>query len=139
MFEMMFEIDARLQNDGPVIADLALCKVILVNNVLFPWIILVPKVANAKEIIDLSAADRLKLMDEISLMSLVMKRLFNPDKLNVAALGNVVSQLHVHIVARYESDFCWPAPVFGKDKNPYDASFLAETIVKIQEAIVVLS
>ncbi len=131
----MFELDARLQNDGPLIANLDLCQVVLVNNLLFPWLILIPKVANVTEIIDLEVKDRLQLMHEISLISQVMKDLFKPTKLNVAALGNMVSQLHVHIVARYEHDACWPAPVFGKDKKPYDAGFLAETMIKIQEAI----
>jgi diadenosine tetraphosphate (Ap4A) HIT family hydrolase len=131
----MFELDARLQNDGPLIANLDLCQVILVNNLLFPWFILVPRVANATEIIDLEVRDRLQLMHEISLISQVMKDLFKPTKLNVAALGNMVSQLHVHIVARYEHDACWPAPVFGKDKKPYDPNSLAKIMIKIQEAI----
>lgn len=114
-----FILDSRLQNDGMTVLDLELCRVILVNNALFPWIILVPRIANVREIIDLNADDQTILMKEIALASQVMKDTFSPYKLNIAALGNKVEQLHIHIIARNQDDAAWPDPVFGKDKVEY--------------------
>lgn len=115
-----FQLDQGLQDDGQIVTDLKLCQVILVNNRNFPWIILVPKIADAIEITDLSKEDAALLMEEIYLVSDIVKSLFDADKLNIASLGNIVSQLHVHIIARYEEDIAWPEPVFGKDKQDYE-------------------
>ncbi|MBN8827531.1 MAG: HIT family protein [Sphingobacteriia bacterium] len=117
-----FILDERLKNDGVKLTDLKLSQVILVDNSLFPWIVLVPKKNDLKEIIDLSEQDRITLMEEISFISNVMKEIFAPDKLNVAALGNIVSQLHIHVIARYTNDSAWPNPVFGREKEPYTAA-----------------
>ena len=130
-----FILDSRLENDGAIIVELNLCKLILVNNSLFPWIILVPKRNMLKEIIDLNEEDRPLLMEEINYISKVMKDLFNPDKLNVASLGNIVEQLHVHIIVRFKNDQAWPAPVFGKGKLNYDAKEYEEIIDKIQHKL----
>jgi diadenosine tetraphosphate (Ap4A) HIT family hydrolase len=89
------------------------------NNALFPWVILVPRVDAAREVIDLDDAGRHALMDEIALVSSAMQTLFTPDKLNIAALGNMVPQLHVHIIARFIRDTAWPNPVWGKGSEPY--------------------
>ena len=115
-----FLLDHRLKNDGFEIADLKLSKLLLANNSLFPWVILVPKINGAKEIIDLKTEEQILLMEEISLVSKIIKKIFQPDNLNVAALGNIVAQLHIHIIARYETDTAWPNPVFGRDKQLYN-------------------
>jgi diadenosine tetraphosphate (Ap4A) HIT family hydrolase len=130
-----FKLDERLKNDGQVIADLTLCCVILVDNANFPWIILIPKQNNLKEIIDLNQNDQIILMKEISYISKLVKELFHPDKLNIAALGNIVEQLHVHIIARFKNDISWPNPVFGKDKKNYNSNEYLAIINKLKEKI----
>ena len=130
-----FKLDERLKNDGQVIADLNLCCVMLVDNANFPWIILVPKQNNLKEIIDLNQNDQMILMKEISYISRLVKELFQPDKLNIAALGNIVEQLHVHIIARFKNDIAWPNPVFGKGKISYCKDKYTAIISKLKEKI----
>lgn len=130
-----FKLDERLKNDGQVIADLTLCSVIFVDNANFPWIILVPKQNNLKEVIDLNQNDQMILMKEISYISKLVKELFQPDKLNIAALGNIVEQLHVHIIARFKNDIAWPNPVFGKEKTSYSNDEYMAIINKLKEKI----
>jgi diadenosine tetraphosphate (Ap4A) HIT family hydrolase len=114
-----FEIDPRLAADTIDVAALPLCRVRLMNDRRYPWAILVPARHGAREIIDLDAADRARLMDEIALVSTALRDLFQPLKLNVAALGNVVAQLHVHVVARFADDAAWPRPIWGTPAEPY--------------------
>jgi len=103
------------------VGDLALCRVLLMNDARFPWIILVPRRAGARELTDLSPEDQATLLAEIGAASRAMQRLIHPHKLNTAAIGNVVAQLHIHIVARFEDDAAWPAPVWGHGaREPYD-------------------
>lgn len=113
MSRSLFHIDPRLASDGPALGDLPLCHVRLVDDSRFPWLVLVPRRAGASEIIDLPPEDRRTLMDEISAASAALKAISGCAKLNVAALGNVVSQLHVHVVGRNLGDAAWPGPVFG--------------------------
>lgn len=115
----MFQLHPQLIRDTVFVGDLPLCRVLLMNNRLFPWLILVPRLENASEIIDLSSAERHLLMDEIGLVSEQVKYLYQPDKLNVAALGNQVPQLHVHVIARYRTDPAWPNPVWGNGTEAY--------------------
>lgn len=112
-FAPVFALDARLAADTHVIGDLALCRVLLMNDVRFPWLVLVPRVAGARDWIDLPQRDRHLLLDEIDRASLALRQLVQPHKLNVATLGNVVAQLHVHVIARFSDDAAWPAPVWG--------------------------
>lgn len=114
-----FILDSRLANDCFEVINLKLSKVLLMNNNLFPWIILVPKKNSLKELIDLNAEEQNLLMEEISLISKAMMKLYSPDKLNVATLGNIVEQLHIHIISRRKNDSAWPQPVFGKETKPY--------------------
>jgi len=109
-----------LEENSFFITNMPLCQVRLINNCLFPWVILVPNIPNVKEIIDLTWDDRLKLMEEICVVSEKMKEIFTTDKINVASLGNEVSQLHVHIIGRYRSDDAWPKPVWGNGSKPYN-------------------
>lgn len=110
-------IDPRLTSSSLHVIDLNLCQVRLNHNAAFPWILLIPQRESVTEIIDLSPSDQLQLMEEISLSSHVMKALFKPTKLNVASLGNVVPQLHLHVIARYENDKAWPHPVWNSGVN----------------------
>lgn len=116
---MAFTLHPQLAQDTLTVGDLALSRVLLMNNKLFPWIILVPCVEKAREIIDLDISQQHQLMDEIAAASRAMQALFSPDKLNVAALGNQVPQLHVHVIARFTVDAAWPHPVWGKGSEPY--------------------
>ncbi|WP_394220768.1 HIT domain-containing protein [Alteromonas gracilis] len=117
----MFKLDSRLHNDTFFVCDLSLCRVLLMNDSQFPWLILVPRKNDLAEIIDLSEDEQMVLLKESALASKAMQALFSPHKLNVAALGNVVRQLHVHHVARYETDCAWPKPVWGNQAAiPYE-------------------
>ncbi len=121
MTESAFSLHPRLAADTLPIGELALCNVLLMNDARFPWIILVPRRPDVREIIDLAPEDQANLLAEITAVSRVLQRLIEPQKLNVAAIGNVVAQLHIHIVARFEDDTAWPAPVWGHGaREPYD-------------------
>lgn len=109
-----FTLDPRLQQDTLQIAEFALCKVLLMNDARYPWVILVPKVTGLTEIFQLDEAGQQQLMVESNFVAQKLKQVIQADKMNVAALGNVVSQLHIHHVARFIQDEAWPAPVWGK-------------------------
>lgn len=115
-----------LARDTVEVARLPLCRLLLMNDRRFPWLILVPEREDAREIHELPRADRAALVEEIARVGEAMTRLFQPDKLNVGALGNIVPQLHVHVVARFAADPAWPGPVWGSGAAvPYEASELA--------------
>jgi len=116
----MFTLHPQLERDTFPVTDLPLSRVLLMNNRLFPWLILVPRVQMAREIIDLDEGQRHRLMDEIACACNAMRVVFSPDKLNVAALGNQVPQLHVHVIARFSHDAAWPNPVWGKASESFD-------------------
>ncbi len=115
----MFQLDSQLRKDTFFVKDLKLCQVLLMNNSLYPWFILVPKKADLVEIIDLSKEEQILLMEEIALVSKALKNHLQPKKLNVANLGNMVAQLHIHIIARFENDPAFPKPVWGQEAKPY--------------------
>jgi diadenosine tetraphosphate (Ap4A) HIT family hydrolase len=117
---MTFQLDSRLDADTIPIGDLALSSVLLLNDARFPWFVLVPRIPNVSEFTDLSDEDYTRLMDEIRIAARVMTELSKPDKVNVGALGNIVTQLHVHVIGRFRSDPAWPGPVWGHGtRNPY--------------------
>jgi diadenosine tetraphosphate (Ap4A) HIT family hydrolase len=109
-----FVLHPQLEKDSVLVAKLTLCSVRLINDINYPWLILVPQVAGISDIIDLSDAQQQILWQESALVSRVLKHLFTPDKLNVAALGNMISQLHLHHIVRYKDDISWPRPVWGQ-------------------------
>jgi diadenosine tetraphosphate (Ap4A) HIT family hydrolase len=117
----MFTLHPQLEKDCTPLGTLGLCRVLLMDNALFPWVILVPERVAAREIIDLHEDDQQLLMQEIASVSRFLKEEFTPDKLNVAALGNQVPQLHIHIIARYKTDEAWPNPVWGRGHRSYTA------------------
>lgn len=110
----MFALDPRLDNDTIKIGSFALSEVLLMNDARYPWVILVPRITGATEIHLLSVDDQQQLMTESSFVASKLAEMVHADKMNVAALGNVVSQLHVHHVARFKMDETWPAPVWGR-------------------------
>lgn len=116
----MFELHPTLKKDTFLIKDLKLCRVLLMDNSIYPWVILVPKRPDLVEMIDLTEEDQFILTQEISQVSRVVKDIFKADKLNIAALGNVVSQLHIHIIARYKNDPTFPQPIWvNSDRKSY--------------------
>jgi diadenosine tetraphosphate (Ap4A) HIT family hydrolase len=108
-----FELDSRLDADTLLLADWPLCRVLRFNDRTYPWLVLVPRRRGAREIIDLDPADQQTLLGEIGRASRALKKALAPEKLNVAALGNVVPQLHIHVIARFTDDPAWPRPVWG--------------------------
>jgi diadenosine tetraphosphate (Ap4A) HIT family hydrolase len=107
-------LDPRLAADTVPVGDLPLSRLLLCNDANYPWLILVPRRAGAVELIDLAANDRAQLMDEIARVSTTLRDLTACHKLNVAAIGNMVAQLHIHVIARFREDAAWPSPVWGK-------------------------
>jgi diadenosine tetraphosphate (Ap4A) HIT family hydrolase len=123
----MFTLDKRLENDTVELDKWALSRVLLMNDSQYPWLILVPQVPDIREIVDLDADEQATLMSEICRASNVLKKMVNPHKLNVAALGNAVPQLHCHVIARFTADPAWPKPIWGvKPAVPYSADKIAD-------------
>lgn len=108
-----FNLNPRLEGDSHFVADLPLCAVRLMKDANYPWLLLVPRKPDLVEIIDLDEGDQLQLMREIALASTCLRQVTDCEKLNVGALGNQVSQLHVHVIARFREDAAWPGPVWG--------------------------
>jgi diadenosine tetraphosphate (Ap4A) HIT family hydrolase len=116
----MFQLDPRLQNDTITLGDFPLCRLLLMNDATYPWFILVPRREQIREIHHLSEADQAQLWLESARLSGWLEAAFSFDKLNVAALGNIVSQLHLHHVGRRTTDPTWPGPVWGQHPaKPY--------------------
>ncbi|WP_334028530.1 HIT family protein [Alteromonas sp. P256] len=132
----MFELDSRLHNDTYFVCDLTLCRVLLMNDKQFPWLILVPMRNNIAEIIDLPEQEQQTLLAESAKVSNVLQQVFAPYKLNVGALGNVVRQLHVHHVARFENDVAWPKPVWGNQAPvAYDDAEASAILSTLKQAL----
>jgi diadenosine tetraphosphate (Ap4A) HIT family hydrolase len=109
-----FQLVSRLEADSVFLTDWPLCQVRLMDDVRFPWLILVPRRTGLEEWTDLEAEDSAQLAQEIGKAGHALVRMFTPTKLNVGALGNIVRQMHVHVIARFESDPAWPGPVWGQ-------------------------
>ncbi|WP_339492042.1 MULTISPECIES: HIT family protein [unclassified Pseudomonas] len=110
----MFALDPRLQQDTLPIGDFPLCRLLLSNDSNYPWFILVPRREDISELFQLDDADQQQLWKETTALAETLKDSFDADKMNVATLGNVVSQLHMHVIVRKRDDVAWPAPVWGK-------------------------
>jgi len=108
-----FNLNPRLEGDSYFVADLPLCAVRLMKDANYPWLLLVPRKPDLVEIIDLDENDQQQLMREIAQASACLRRVTDCEKLNIGALGNMVSQLHVHVIARFREDAAWPGPVWG--------------------------
>jgi diadenosine tetraphosphate (Ap4A) HIT family hydrolase len=113
MSESTWNLDPQLARDTVTVGDLPLSRLLLMEDASYPWAILVPRHARAVELIDLAEGDQAQLMREVAAVSTALRAITNCHKLNVAALGNVVAQLHVHVIARFRQDAAWPRPVWG--------------------------
>lgn len=129
-------LDPRLADDSHPLAQLDLSELRLFDDGNYPWLLLVPRVVDARELIDLSASQQRVLLAEIDHCSRVLLALFAPDKLNVAALGNRVEQLHVHLIARYHDDPAWPDPVWGHGPpRRYSPEALVERVERLHPVL----
>ena len=116
-----FRLAARLEADSFFLTDWPLCQVRLLDDARFPWLILVPRRAGLEEWTDLGAEDSTALANEIGMAGRTLAAMFKPTKLNVGALGNIVRQMHVHVIARFDTDAAWPGPVWGQGARvPYE-------------------
>jgi diadenosine tetraphosphate (Ap4A) HIT family hydrolase len=109
-----FQLAPQLEQDSILLTDWPLCQLRLSLDANYPWFILVPRRANIREIIDLNTEDQMQLWQESACLSRWLQQYYQGDKLNIAALGNMVPQLHLHHIVRFKSDPAWPAPVWGK-------------------------
>jgi diadenosine tetraphosphate (Ap4A) HIT family hydrolase len=130
-------LDQRLRDDSYFITDLTLCQVRLSHNALYPWVILIPRGSDLSELTDLGTDQQNQLMAEINKVAKAMTKLFKPHKLNVASLGNVVPQLHIHIIARFQDDDAWPNPVWNGSTKEYDSQELQKRILSLEEALII--
>lgn len=109
----MIQLHPRLEKDSILLGEFSLSTLLLLNDANYPWFALVPNRHDIREIYQLSEADQQQLLKESMYFCHCLEQVFTPDKLNIAAIGNVVPQLHIHHIARYTNDACWPAPVWG--------------------------
>jgi len=132
----MFELHSQLQADCIPVGDFPLCRLLLLNDRQYPWLVLVPRRAELREVFELAEADRAQFHVESDLLAQVLSETFKADKMNVAALGNMVPQLHVHHIVRYRQDPAWPAPVWGKlPAVPYAENELADMLQRVRVAL----
>jgi len=133
--EAGFELDPRLAHDTAFIADWQLCRVLLLDDARFPWLVLVPRREALVEVDDLDESDNTRLMHEIRHAMKQLRGAAECDKINVGALGNIVRQLHVHVVARRERDAAWPGPVWGHGPaQPYSSEAREALITRLRSA-----
>ena len=134
--EPYYALHPQLAADTHPVATFDLCELRLMDDANYPWLVLVPRLPDARELIDLMPAQRRVLTDEIDRAARALRDGFRPHKLNVAALGNLVPQLHVHVIARYEQDPAWPSPVWGRvAARPYTPEQLVERISVLRDAL----
>ena len=135
----MFTLDARLEQDTWLIGDLPLCRLLLSNDSNYPWFILVPRREGISELFQLDDSDQQLMWRETTELARVLNEMFDAHKMNVATLGNVVSQLHMHVIVRYRTDAAWPAPVWGKlPAKPYAEAQVSEMRSKLKQAFTFL-
>lgn len=124
-----FELDERLMRDTDLVTRLGLCEVRLMNDSRWPWLILVPQRGNVSEVFDLTPLDQTMLTFETDMVGKALKKATGATKINVAAIGNIVRQLHVHVIARFEGDPNWPGPVWGFEKAIAHEKAAKETLI----------
>jgi len=133
---MTFQLHPRLEQDCIAIGRFELCRLLMINDNQYPWFILVPERADLQEIYQLSKAERELLTEESSYLAENLVALYKADKMNIAAIGNMVPQLHIHHIVRYRTDKAWPAPVWGKfDSVPYSERQIAENLARIKNQL----
>jgi len=133
---MTFLLDSRLKADTVEVCQMDLCYVGLLNDARYPWLVLVPRVSGLVEIVDMNRQDRLGLWEEVENCCDILRNLYPDCKLNIGALGNIVRQLHIHVVARHDGDAAWPGPVWGAGiAEPYGDDRASELIREIRKAL----
>ena len=132
---MSFKLDKKFLKTSHHLINFKLCTIMLYDNSKFPWVILIPKRNKVTEITDLNSKDQILLMKEIVYVGRIMKKLFKTSKLNVEKIGNIVPQLHIHIIARSKKDSSWPLSVWVVRGKKYSKTNLKNTIEKIRKAL----
>ncbi|MEQ1621617.1 MAG: HIT family protein [Methylococcales bacterium] len=131
---MSFSLHPRLQQDTISVGRFDLCRLLLINDSLYPWFILVPERAEITEIYQLNQTERSLLIDESCYLAENLAALYKADKMNVAAIGNMVPQLHIHHIVRYRTDAAWPGPVWGKfDAVPLSEQQISEQLLLVKQ------
>ena len=128
----MYKVNKKFLTNSYHILDLKLCSVRLINNYKFPWIILIPNRKNISDITQLKSKDQILLMSEIVYCSKIMKKNFKTLKLNVEKIGNIIPELHIHIIARYKKDSTWPLSVWVTKGKQYPKKLLSKTIIDLK-------
>ncbi|KRP64924.1 HIT domain-containing protein [Pseudomonas orientalis] len=132
----MFALDQRLQQDTVAIGDFPLCRLLLSNDSNYPWFILVPRINAISEVFQLDVAEQQRLWQETTTLAQLLNSGLAADKMNIGALGNVVSQLHVHVIVRKRDDAAWPAPVWGRHPAvPYRPEQVAAIRSRLRELL----
>jgi diadenosine tetraphosphate (Ap4A) HIT family hydrolase len=135
---MAFLLHPRLAQDCIEIGRFELCRLLMMNDSQYPWFILVPERPDLQEIYQLSKADRTLLSEESSYLAENLAQLYKADKMNIAAIGNVVPQLHIHHIVRYQSDKAWPNPVWGKFAAiPYTELQITDNVVRVKHCLAI--
>lgn len=135
---MNFQLHPRLQQDCIDIGRFTLCRLLMMNDSQYPWFILVPEIADVSELYQLTQAQRALFIEESCYLAEQLATLFHADKMNVANIGNMVAQLHIHHIVRYSTDIAWPAPVWGKFAAvPYTEAQSAERISQLKARLAV--
>ncbi len=131
----MFELHPALKKKD-FVCDLPFCTVLFEDNALCPWIFLVPRKENVRNMLDLTTDERIMLMKEMEVAERIMTHLFHPTQTNVAMIGNLTPQLHVHVICRYDTDPYWPGTVWNQPAKPYPAAAKQEVINRIQKEFI---
>lgn len=133
----MFTLHSQLAKDCVPLGDFRLCRALLMNDAQYPWLILVPRREDVSELFQLSRIDQQSLLEEVNSVAAALAGHFSADKMNIAALGNVVPQLHLHIIARFREDSAWPRPVWGvQPVQPYAEAALRERLQELEALLV---
>ncbi len=133
----MFELHSRLATDTLMVGEFELCQLLIHRDANYPWFILVPKRSSVTEVYHLSEEDRMQLMKESCMLAEALVDVFSPDKINIATLGNMVPQLHIHHVARYTTDAAWPNPIWGAlPTKEYEKDVLEQRIESVANVLV---
>lgn len=132
---MTFKLHPDLIRDGIHMGDFTLCRVLLINDAAYPWFVLVPRRESLRDPIDMTDADHALLWEESRVFSNAIMTIFSGEKLNVAALGNMTPQLHIHHIVRYAADPAWPGPIWGKQPmTPYSGADAQNILEKLKKA-----
>ena len=135
-----FQLHPRLKEDCIAVGRFDLCQLLMMNDSQYPWFILVPEKAGLTEIYQLGKAERQILTEESSYLAENLAALYQADKMNIAAIGNLVPQLHIHHVVRYQTDKAWPAPIWGKfTAVPYTQQHMTDTLAQVKQQLKLLS